>query len=72
MTEDDLFETIKAQAEEGVDFMTVHCGLTLKAVDRLKKQGRMADIVSVECFSSQPGCFTIRKKIPYMLILTAC
>ncbi|HRD02103.1 MAG TPA: phosphomethylpyrimidine synthase ThiC [Candidatus Saccharicenans sp.] len=46
MTEDDLFETIKAQAEEGVDFMTVHCGLTLKAVDRLKKQGRMADIVS--------------------------
>jgi len=46
MTEDDLFETIRQQAEEGVDFMTVHCGLTLKAVDRLKKQGRVADIVS--------------------------
>ncbi|MDD8019932.1 MAG: phosphomethylpyrimidine synthase ThiC [Acidobacteriota bacterium] len=46
MTEDDLFKTIKEQAEEGVDFMTVHCGLTIKAVDRLKKQGRMADIVS--------------------------
>ncbi|MFA4925382.1 MAG: phosphomethylpyrimidine synthase ThiC [Candidatus Aminicenantales bacterium] len=46
MTEDDLFRTIKDQAEEGVDFMTVHCGLTLKAVDRLKKQGRVADIVS--------------------------
>jgi phosphomethylpyrimidine synthase len=46
MTEDDLFEAIESQAREGVDFMTVHSGLTLKAVDRLKKQGRVADIVS--------------------------
>jgi phosphomethylpyrimidine synthase len=46
MTEDDLFAGIEAQAREGVDFMTVHCGLTRKAIDRLKKQGRVADIVS--------------------------
>jgi phosphomethylpyrimidine synthase len=46
MTEDDLFEAIDSQAREGVDFMTVHSGLTLKAVDRLKRQGRVADIVS--------------------------
>jgi phosphomethylpyrimidine synthase len=46
MTEDDLFATIEAQAQEGVDFMTVHCGLTQKGIDRLKKQGRVADIVS--------------------------
>ncbi len=46
MTEEDLFGTIESQAEEGVDFMTVHCGLTLKAVDRLKRQGRIADVVS--------------------------
>lgn len=46
MSEDDLFEAIQSQAEEGVDFMTVHAGLTLKAVDRLKKQGRVADVVS--------------------------
>jgi phosphomethylpyrimidine synthase len=46
MNEDNLFRTIEAQAREGVDFMTVHCGLTQKAVDRLKKQGRVADIVS--------------------------
>jgi phosphomethylpyrimidine synthase len=26
--------------------MTVHCGLTSKAIDRLKKQGRVADVVS--------------------------
>jgi len=46
MTEDDLFAAIEAQAEEGVDFMTVHCGLTSRAIDRLKNQGRVADIVS--------------------------
>jgi phosphomethylpyrimidine synthase len=46
MTADDLFAVIEAQAREGVDFMTVHCGLTLRAIDRLKKQGRVADIVS--------------------------
>jgi len=46
MTEDDLFEAVDSQAREGVDFMTVHSGLTLKAIDRLKKQGRVADVVS--------------------------
>jgi len=46
MQEDDLFSAIEAQAEEGVDFMTVHAGLTSKAIDRLKNQGRVADVVS--------------------------
>ncbi|MFO7732870.1 MAG: phosphomethylpyrimidine synthase ThiC [Candidatus Aminicenantes bacterium] len=46
MSEEDLFEAIESQALEGVDFMTVHCGLNLKAVDRLKKQDRVADVVS--------------------------
>ena len=46
MTEDDLFSAIEAQAKEGVDFMTVHAGLTSKGIERLKKQGRVADIVS--------------------------
>jgi phosphomethylpyrimidine synthase len=46
MAEDDLFEAVESQAREGVDFMTVHSGLTLKAIDRLKKQGRVADVVS--------------------------
>ncbi|MBC8358831.1 MAG: phosphomethylpyrimidine synthase ThiC [Candidatus Aminicenantes bacterium] len=46
MKEEDLFSVIEAQAKEGVDFMTVHAGLTLKAINRLKNQGRVADIVS--------------------------
>jgi len=46
MTEDDLFGVIEGQAKEGVDFVTVHAGLTSGAIDRLKNQGRVADIVS--------------------------
>lgn len=46
MTEEDLFEAVESQAREGVDFMTVHAGLTRKAVERLKSQGRVADVVS--------------------------
>jgi phosphomethylpyrimidine synthase len=46
MTGDDLFAAVEAQALEGVDFMTVHCGLTIKAIERLRRQGRVADVVS--------------------------
>jgi len=46
MTKDDLFSVIEQQAEQGVDFMTVHAGLTSRAIDRLKNQGRIADVVS--------------------------
>lgn len=46
MTADDIFRVIEEQAEDGVDFMTVHSGVTLSTIDRLSKQGRIADIVS--------------------------
>ncbi len=46
MTVDDLFRVIEGHAEEGVDFLTVHCGLTRKAVERLRGEGRVLDIVS--------------------------
>ncbi|WP_420264601.1 phosphomethylpyrimidine synthase ThiC [Candidatus Magnetominusculus dajiuhuensis] len=46
MTVDELFETIESHAEEGVDFVTVHSGLTMGAVNHLKAQGRILDIVS--------------------------
>ena len=46
MTEDDLFGIIEEQAEEGVDFITVHCGVTLKTLQVLKGEGRYLDIVS--------------------------
>lgn len=46
MTPDELFKVIEEHAEEGVDFVTVHSGLTMRAVERLKKEGRILDIVS--------------------------
>jgi phosphomethylpyrimidine synthase len=46
MSSDAIFSTIERQAREGVDFMTVHCGITRESVARLKKSGRIADIVS--------------------------
>ncbi|MCU0236298.1 MAG: phosphomethylpyrimidine synthase ThiC [Acidobacteria bacterium] len=37
---------VRRQAEDGVDFMTIHAGLTLRAVDKLRKKPRLAGIVS--------------------------
>jgi phosphomethylpyrimidine synthase len=46
MTADDIFEVIERHAKDGVDFVTVHCGVTLSTLERLKAQGRITDIVS--------------------------
>jgi phosphomethylpyrimidine synthase len=46
MTSDDIFEVIERHAKDGVDFVTVHCGVTMSTLERLKAQGRITDIVS--------------------------
>ncbi len=46
MDPDDIFKTIETQAREGVDFMTLHCGITKDLVSKLEKQKRMMGIVS--------------------------
>ena len=46
MTGDDLLAVIEKQAQDGADFMTIHCGITTSVLDRLKQQGRIADVVS--------------------------
>ena len=46
MTEDDIFAVIERQARDGVDFMTLHCGVTRETIARLQRQGRIADVVS--------------------------
>jgi len=46
MSVEDIFKVIEEQAQEGVDFMTVHCGVTLTALERLQKEGRVMGIVS--------------------------
>ncbi|MDI6752991.1 MAG: phosphomethylpyrimidine synthase ThiC [Thermodesulfobacteriota bacterium] len=46
MTGDDLFRVIERHGEDGVDFITVHCGVTLNSVERIKKEGRLMGVVS--------------------------
>ena len=46
LTADKIFDVIERQAADGVDFITVHCGVTRAAIDVLKNQGRVTDIVS--------------------------
>jgi phosphomethylpyrimidine synthase len=46
MTPDDLFKVIEKQAIDGVDFITVHCGVTMEVIERLRCEGRITDIVS--------------------------
>jgi phosphomethylpyrimidine synthase len=53
MSVDTLFKVIEKQAEDGVDFITVHCGLTRESAGRLKREGRLMDVVS------RGGAFTI-------------
>lgn len=53
MSVEALFKVIEQQAEDGVDFITVHCGLTREAATRIRNQGRMMDVVS------RGGSFTV-------------
>jgi len=46
MTPYDLFEVIEEHGKDGVDFITVHAGVTQKTIQRLKDEGRVLDIVS--------------------------
>lgn len=46
MTGDQLFNSIEKQCEEGVDYITVHCGVTRKVIDTLTKNPRLLGMVS--------------------------
>ncbi len=46
LSKDKLFSDIEKQCRDGIDFITVHCGVTKFVVDQLQKQGRVTDIVS--------------------------
>lgn len=46
MSEDDMFNAIEKHVKDGVDFITVHCGVTKESVERLVRQNRLLGIVS--------------------------
>jgi phosphomethylpyrimidine synthase len=46
MTPDDMFRAIEDHCASGVDFITVHCGVTAGVLEALRANPRIADIVS--------------------------
>ncbi len=53
MTSDDMFNAVRKHAEDGIDFITVHAGVTRSSFERLKSSDRILDVVS------RGGAFTI-------------
>ena len=46
ITSDEWMEIVKMHAEDGVDFMTIHCGINRATADRFKQNLRHTNIVS--------------------------
>jgi phosphomethylpyrimidine synthase len=46
MSADDMFQAIEENGEDGVDFITVHCGVTQRSVACIEAEGRLLGIVS--------------------------
>jgi len=46
MDAEDLFRVIEKHVREGVDFLTVHCGVTIASRERMEREGRRMDVVS--------------------------
>ena len=53
MTADDMFNAVRKHAQEGVDFVTVHAGINLNSVERLRQSDRIMNVVS------RGGSFTL-------------
>ncbi len=53
MTSDDMFNVVRKHADDGIDFVTIHAGVTQSSFERLKKSERILDVVS------RGGAFTI-------------
>lgn len=46
ITAEDFMKVVRAHAEEGVDFMTIHAGINRRAVEAFRREGRKMNIVS--------------------------
>ena len=46
LTAKDFIDVVRLHAEDGVDFVTLHCGITRKTIDQIKTHRRKMNIVS--------------------------
>ena len=46
MSADDMFNAVRKHAKDGIDFVTIHAGVNLNSLERLRKSERILDVVS--------------------------
>jgi phosphomethylpyrimidine synthase len=46
ITADEFFKVVEAHVEDGVDFLTIHCGMNRRTAERIDKHDRLTSIVS--------------------------
>ncbi len=46
MTREDMLDAVQRQAEDGADFLTIHCGINKMVLKQLTGEGRVMDVVS--------------------------
>ncbi|WP_291326261.1 phosphomethylpyrimidine synthase ThiC [Desulfovibrio sp. UCD-KL4C] len=46
ITVDEFFDVVQKHVEDGVDFLTIHCGLNKHTAEKVKQNGRLTNIVS--------------------------
>lgn len=46
LSSEDFIDVVRMHAEDGVDFLTMHCGITKETLEQVKKGGRKLNIVS--------------------------
>ena len=71
-TPDELFNEIEKQGEQGVDYVTVHCGVTRESVSRLEDSPRVEGIVSRGDRFMHIGSVTTMPKIHFTNNLIDC
>ena len=65
ITFDDIWDVLKLQAEQGVDFFTIHAGILKKAVDSLRIKKRLGGIVSRGGALLAHWIYTNKKENPF-------
>lgn len=46
ITAQDFLDVVRAHAEDGVDFVTIHAGMNRRTIENFKETGRLMNIVS--------------------------
>jgi len=65
ITEDDFLNAFEKHAKDGVDYTTIHSGITKELAKRVLEVKRHGELYRREERSPLHGCSNMKKKIPY-------